>query len=104
MNNCIKLISKVYLIILIPFTSLLIINNILIFAEDKQQQNVPISSDAEHLFTFFNNFKNAAETPSIKTTVIESPIVIKSPSIKDNTIESPVIKAQNHTMSQDTQY
>ena len=99
MNNCIKLISKVYLIILIPLASLLIINNILIFAEDKQQQqqNIPIASDAEDLFTFFKNFKNAAETRSIEANVTESSIV------KVNTTENSVINTQNHAMSQDAQ-
>jgi len=101
-NNCIKSTSTVYLIILIPLISLLIINNILIFAaEDKQQQkqNLTIASDAKDpsFFTFFENIKNATETPNIKAIVKESPIV------KVNGTKSQVINPQNHTMSQDTQ-
>ena len=69
MNNCIKSISKIYLIMLIPF-SFLVINNMLIFAEDTQQQqkqNATIASDDEDLFTFFENFKNenATEKPIV---------------------------------------
>jgi len=102
-NNCIKSISTVYLIILIPLTSLLIINNILIFAtEDKQQQqkqNIKIASDVKDpsFFKFFEKIKNTTETPNIKAIVKESPIV------KVNGTKSQVINPQNHTMSQDTQ-
>ena len=64
MNNYIKSISKFYLIILIPLASLLIINNTLTFAEDKQEQkqkqNVAIASDVKKdpsFFTFLNNLQ-----------------------------------------------
>src|SRR5215212_3251825 len=95
MNNFINSISKVYLIILIPLVSLLVISNILIFAEDtqqqqqQQQQNVTIASDVKDpsFFSFFEKMKN--------TTI--------SPIVRDNTTESLDINAQNHTIDQDTQ-
>ena len=64
---------------LISIGTLLYINYISIFAEDKQQQqqqeqNANIVSDANDLFTFFENFKN----------VTESPVVTESPIVSDN--------------------
>jgi predicted MPP superfamily phosphohydrolase len=81
MNNCIKLISKVYLIMLIPLVSLLVTSNILIFAEDKQpqqqqqQQSVTIASDVKDpsFFTFFEQIKNATESAIVSDNATESP-------------------------------
>jgi len=110
MNNCIKSISKVYLIILIPLAFLLVISNILIFAEDKpqqqqQKQNITIASDVKDpsFFSFFEKIKNTTETASIKDNVIESSIVIESPTVKDNVKESSIVNVQNHARSQDIQ-
>ncbi len=100
MNNCIKLISKVYLIMLIiPLVSLLIINNILVFAEDKQQQTAIITSDINDpsFFSFFEKINNEKIN-----NVTESPIVM-SPIVSESITESPVINKSNRTLSQDIQ-
>ena len=80
MNNCIKSISKVYLIILIPLAFLLVISNILIFAEDKpqqqqQKQNITIASDVKDpsFFSFFEKIKNATESAIVSDNARKRP-------------------------------
>lgn len=74
--------------------SLLIISNILVFAEDKQQQTATITSDINgpSFFSFFEKINNVTESP-----IVMSPIVIES------ITESPVINKSNLTLSQDIQ-
>ena len=90
MNKGIRSVSKIYLIMLISIFSLLVTSNILVFSEDTQQQHVIIDSDVKltSFFSFFENFKNATE----------SPIVI----INGNAAENPIIYPQNNALSQET--
>jgi hypothetical protein len=84
--------------------SLLIISNILVFAEDKQQdqkqqQTATITSDINgpSFFSFFEKINNEKIN-----NVTESPIVM-SPIVSESITESPVINKSNLTLSQDTQ-
>jgi hypothetical protein len=75
--------------------SLLIISNILVFAEDKQQQTATITSDINgpSFFSFFEKINNVTESP-----------IVMSPIVSENIItESPVINKSNRTLSQDIQ-
>lgn len=96
MNNCIKSISKVYLIMLIipVVVSLLIISNILVFAEDKQQQTATITSDINgpSFFSFFEKINNVTESP-----------IVMSPIVSESITESPIINKSTRTLSQDIQ-
>jgi hypothetical protein len=80
MYNYIQSISKVYLIILIPLAYLLVISNILIFAEDKphqqqQKQNITIASDVKDnsFFSFFEKIKNSTESAIVSDNARETP-------------------------------
>jgi hypothetical protein len=113
-NICIESISKVCLILLISLVSLLFISNILVFAEDKkqeqqyQEQEATISPDSkdQSLFTFFENFKKAINNSFVIENVKESTVIMKNakiiPVVMMNAKESTVISTQN-MMSRDGQ-
>src|SRR5919107_973591 len=96
MNNCIKSISKIYLIMLMSVVSFLVTSNIFIFAaENEQQQTVTITSDSKDssFFPFFEQIKNKTESAAI----------LPSPNVSEKVTETPIINKQNHVLSQDIQ-
>src|SRR5688572_31958044 len=99
MNNCIKSISKIYLIMLLSVVSFLVTSDIFIFAaeDEQQQQTVTITSDSKDssFFPFFEQIKNKTESaaivtsPNVSEKVKESAIMMTSPNVSEKVTESP---------------
>src|SRR5687768_5353290 len=75
MNNNIKSISKVCLVLLIPVVTLLCINYIAIFGEDKQQ-NVPIASTDYNLVVVGDWYYTQESNKTINNILAQHPELI----------------------------